>query len=178
MENELRAHEENNTWTLVKKQEDMKIIDSKWVFKIVREKTSDKPRYKTKQCVRCFCQQYGIDYNETFAPVIRYDLLRVFLAPVTQNDLELLQLDVCTESLHGELEKQIFMEMPERLSNRRDTASVVFRLNESLYGLKLFLLTILNGGKVLGSIQQPLDFSLQSRNCNFLFIYIFFAFCN
>lgn len=134
IEIELQAHEKNKTWTVVKKKSEMKIIDSKWVFKVVREKTSDKLRYKARLCARAFCQKQGIDYNETFAPVIRYDSLRTFLARVTQDDLEMLQFDVCTAFLYGELDEEIFLKVPEGLTVESDVASVVCRLNKSLYG--------------------------------------------
>ena len=114
----------------------MKTIDSKWVFKVVREKTSDKLRYKVRICARGFRQQNGIDYNETFAPVIQYDSLRMFLAPATQDDLELLQFDVCTAVVYDELEAEIFMKIPEGLDVKNNSASAVCRLRKSLYGLK------------------------------------------
>ena len=133
---ELQAHEKNQTWVVVEKEEDMKIIDSKWVFKVVREKKSDKPRYKARLCARGFRQQHGIDYNETFASVIQYDSLRMFLARATQDDLELLQFDVCTAFLYGELEEEIFMKIPERIDVQNNSASAVSRLRKSLYGLR------------------------------------------
>lgn len=136
IKSELRAHEKNKTWVMVPKREDMKLIDSKWVFKVVREKTSDKPRYKARLCARGFLQQDGIDFNETFAPVIRYDSLRMFLARVTQDDLELKQFDVCTAFLHGELEEEILMKIPEGLIVEGGSERMVCQLKKSLYGLK------------------------------------------
>lgn len=103
---ELQAHKRNNTWTLVQKNDNMRLIDTKWVFKIVRGKTGDTKRYKARLCARGFLQQYGIDYNETFSPVVRYDSLRMFLAHVTREDLELVQFDVCAAFLYGELKKR------------------------------------------------------------------------
>ena len=114
----------------------MKVIDSKWVFKVVREKTVDKPRYKARLCARGFRQQHGIDYNETFAPVIRYDSLRMYLARVAEDDLEMLQIDVRTAFLYGKLEEEIFMKIPDGLDVDGKSENVVCRLNKSLYGLK------------------------------------------
>jgi len=140
IERELQAHNKNETWTLVKKKDEMKIIDSKWVFKLLPISSEDKHRFKARLCARGFLQRQGIDYNETFDPVVRYDILRMFLARVTQEDLELTQFDVCTAFLYGELEEEIFMKIPEGLvvpeKKRRNSDSVVCRLNKSLYGLK------------------------------------------
>ena len=98
---------------MVKKSDKMRLIDSKWVFKVVTRKTEDGYRCKARLCARGFLQQQGIDYNETSAPVVRYDLLRMFLTRVTQDDLELGQFDVCTAFLYGELQQEIFMRIPE-----------------------------------------------------------------
>ena len=85
-------------------------------------------------------QQQGIDYSETFAPVVRYDSLRVFLAVVAVQDLELEQFDVQTAFLYGELEEEIFMEIPEGVRSDEATSESaqerVCSLTKSLYGLK------------------------------------------
>lgn len=72
----------------------MKTIDSKWVFKIKYDPTEKTQRFKARLCARGFMQQRGINYTEIFAPVVRYDSLRVLLAAVTEKDLELLQFDI------------------------------------------------------------------------------------
>lgn len=143
IKNELHAHDKNKTWTVVEREKGMKLIDSKWVFKQIQDKTEGGPRYKARLCARGFLQQPGLDYKETFAPVVRYDSLRMFLARVTQMDYELIQFDVCTAFLYGELEEEILMKIPEGLvveeeGNREESESEssVCRLNKSLYGLK------------------------------------------
>lgn len=84
-------------------------------------------------------QQHGVDYNETFAPVIRYDSLRAFLAKTALEDYELTQFDVCTAFLYGELEEKILMKVPEGLVIDESSGikeNCVCKLNKSLYGLK------------------------------------------
>lgn len=119
----------------------LKTIDSKWVFKVKSNPEKGTNQFKARLCARGFMQQRGIDYTETFAPVVRYDSLQVLLAKVADKDLELLQFDVQTAFLYGELDENIFMEVPqglniERESNRKVTDSVVCKLDKSLYGLK------------------------------------------
>lgn len=135
----LKAHETNKTWTIVPKEIDKKTIDSKWVFKILWDANKNIQRYKARLCARGFQQRERIDYKETFSPVVRYDSLRVLLALIAQEDLELVQFDVQTAFLYGNLEEEIHMEIPEGLNSEDDSsniANVVCRLNKSLYGLK------------------------------------------
>jgi transposase InsO family protein len=137
---ELKAHQENGTWSLVERNPGVKTIDSKWVFKLMRNPEGDVYRYKARLCARGFLQQRGVDYNETFAPVVRYDSIRVLLALVAAEDLELAQFDIQTAFLHGQLEEEIYMEVPEGLSGEKQSKSAqksaVCKLNKSLYGLK------------------------------------------
>lgn len=139
IEEELRAHKENRTWSVVPRTPSMKTIDSKWVFKIKTDPEKTSKHFKARLCARGFMQRHGIDYNETFAPV-RYDSLRVLLAIATQDDLELMQFDVRTAFLYGEIDEDIYMEVPEGLIVGEDSAEeearVVCKLEKSIYGLK------------------------------------------
>lgn len=81
------------------------------------------------------------DFTETFAPVVRYDSLRVLLATVAERDLKLLQFDAQTAFLYGELSEDIFIEIFEGVNvkeeeRRSATKDVVCKLKKSLYGLK------------------------------------------
>lgn len=91
--------------------------------------------HKTRLCAQGFQQQYGTDYKETFAPVARYDSIRVLLALVTQRNLEMSQFDVRTAFLYGELEETIHMEVPAGVEVRK-REKIICKLNKSLYGLK------------------------------------------
>lgn len=136
---ELEAHNENQTWVLVERKTGMKTIDSKWVFKVMKDADGNIYRHKARLCARGFMQQHGVDYLETFSPVVRYDSLRVLLAVVAAQDLELAQFDVQTAFLHGKLEEEIHMELPEGFKKEESSGStrrVVCRLDKSIYGLK------------------------------------------
>lgn len=128
---ELEAHQKNKTWTLVEKPLNAKIISCKWVFRIKDEPTG--PRYKSRLCAKGYLQTKGIDYHETYAPTVRYDSIRLLLTVAAQNNLKILQLDVKTAFLYGELDETIFMKPPEGLHHEDN---VVCKLNKSLYGLK------------------------------------------
>ncbi|CAD7082972.1 unnamed protein product [Hermetia illucens] len=137
IQKELDAHEQNETWSIVPRKTDQKPIDSKWVFKVIRDTSGDVYRYRARLCARGFQQKQGLDYTETISPVVGYDSLRVLLAMVTEQDLELTQFDVRTAFLHGELKEEIYMEIPEGLNAKKEEKrGFVCKLNKSLYGLK------------------------------------------
>lgn len=128
---ELDAHQKNNTWTLVQKPQNAKVIQCKWVFRIKEEPSG--PRYKSRLCAKGYAQTKGIDYHETYAPTVRYDSIRLLLSVAAQNNLKIIQLDVKTAFLYGQLEETIFMTPPEGLLHEDN---MVCKLNKSLYGLK------------------------------------------
>jgi len=59
-----------------------------------------------------FSQQYGVDYDETFAPIARMDTIRVVLAIVAQNKWPLYQMDVKSTFLNGFLEEEVYVDQP------------------------------------------------------------------
>ena len=109
------------------------IVSSKWVFKLKCLPDGRIDRYKARLVARGFSQQHGIDYYETFAPVVRLESLRILLAIAAREDLEVHQMDVVTAYLAGELEEEIYMEPPAGLPN---SEGKVCKLLRGLYGLK------------------------------------------
>lgn len=71
----------------------MRLIDSKWVFRVKKDADGKSYRFKARLCARGFRQQEGIDFKETFSPMVRYDSLRVLLAIIAAKDLEVMQFD-------------------------------------------------------------------------------------
>ena len=133
---ELDAHRKCHTWIIVKRKPHMKTIDSKWVFKITNPEAA-KAHYKARLCARGFMQREGIDYTDTFAPVVRYDSVRVLLAIINQRGMEMVTFDDKSAFLNGYLEEKIYMEVPKGVSvgdkvNKRKLC--LFK--KALYGLK------------------------------------------
>ena len=85
--------------------------------------------------VRGFEQVHGLDYEETFAPVVKFDTIRTLLALAIQNGLLLHQMDVVTAFLNGIIDQEIYMEQPDRYAVRSQESKVC-KLKRSLYGLK------------------------------------------
>ncbi len=85
------------------------------------------------------CRQlYGVDYFETFAPVVKFSTIRLLLALAATMDLECEQMDVVTAFLNGDLDENIYMEIPEGLKSPGNEG-MVCKLLKSLYGLKQLL---------------------------------------
>ncbi|CAK1547641.1 unnamed protein product [Leptosia nina] len=128
---ELKAHEDNGTWELVKKPDNVRLLDCKWVFRVKNEENG--PRYKSRLCAKGFAQKRGIDYTETFSPTVRYDSIRLLLSIVAEKRMAIMQFDIKTVFLHGELQEEIYMKPPEGLDVENNMAC---KLIKSLYGLK------------------------------------------
>lgn len=129
---EIAAHKKNSTWKIDGQPEDRKPIDCKWVFK-VKQTPGEEDRYKARLVARGFTQRVGIDYEETYAPVVRYESIRALLGKAASEDLEIKQFDVKTAFLHGELKENIWIELPEGPWPRNKR---VVKLIKGLYGLK------------------------------------------
>jgi transposase len=133
MYDEMSSLMENGTWTLVNKPRDRPIVNSKWVYKIKLKADSTINRYKARLVAKGYSQQQGIDYDETFSPVVRFDTIRMLLSIAARENLILSQFDVKTAFLYGDLEDEIYMQQPEGFN---DGSGRVCRLLKSLYGLK------------------------------------------
>ena len=71
------------------------------------------PKCKAKLVAKGFRQEYGVDYDEIFSPVVKITTLRFMLGVVVADNLQLIQLDVKTAFLHGDLQEEIYMEQPK-----------------------------------------------------------------
>ncbi|KAK9108126.1 hypothetical protein Syun_024137 [Stephania yunnanensis] len=135
MEEEMESMRSNNVWELVDLPEGRKAIGNKWVLKIKRKTDGSIERYKARLVAKGYTQQEGIDYEETFSPVVRFASIRLILAIVANLDLELHQMDVKIAFLNGELEEEIYMEQPIGFIVEGQEHKVC-RLLRSIYGLK------------------------------------------
>jgi hypothetical protein len=136
MEDEIDSIVKNDTWELTHLPKGRKAIGLKWVYKTKRDENGNISRYKSRLVVKGFSQKYGVDYEETWAPVANYSSVRMLLTIAATKDLEIVQYDVKTAFLHGEIDvKTIYVQQPEGF-NQKGHEGKVYRLKKSLYGLK------------------------------------------
>lgn len=133
MKDELKSFEINNTWTLVELPPDRKPIRTMWVFKRKRAENGTVVRHKARLVAKGCSQQFGIDYSETYSPVVRYGSIRLLIALAAQRGLEIDQMDAVTAYLQGTLDEEIYTFQPEGFD---DGSGRVCKLYKAMYGLK------------------------------------------
>ncbi|KAL4586016.1 hypothetical protein LXL04_010646 [Taraxacum kok-saghyz] len=134
MKKEIKALEDNDTWTLEDLPAGKRAIGSKWVYKVKYKPSGEVERYKARLVAKGFTQMEGVDFHDTFAPVAKLVTVRTLLAVATKKDWIIHQLDVNNAFLHGDLHEEVYMKIPEGFSKEGDTR--VCRLRKSLYGLR------------------------------------------
>lgn len=132
IQDEIQAHLENKSWEYCELPSDRKAIKSRWTFKTKYKSNGDIEKYKARLVAKGCSQTYGIDYEETFSPTVRYNSIRLLLSLAAKFNLDIDQMDVITAFLHPVLEEEIYMELPDNeLFPHR-----YCRLKKSIYGLK------------------------------------------
>ncbi|CAL2245419.1 unnamed protein product [Prunus armeniaca] len=135
MHEELEALQMQGTWSLVPCPSRKNIVGSKWIYKIKRNADGSIARYKARLVAQGFSQQQGLDFSETFSPVVRHTTVRLILSLAAMNKWSLGQLDVKNAFLHGDLEEEVYMRQPPGFEDSQHP-EFVCRLAKSLYGLK------------------------------------------
>jgi histone deacetylase 1/2 len=133
MDEEYNALVRNNTWHLVKAPQGKNVIDCKWVYKIKRKADGSLDRYKARLVAKGFRQRYGIDYEDTFSPVVKIATVRLVLGIAVSRGWSLRQLDVQNAFLHGILEEEVYMKQPPGYEGK---STLVCKLDKAIYGLK------------------------------------------
>uniref|UniRef100_A0A2N9FV76 Reverse transcriptase Ty1/copia-type domain-containing protein n=1 Tax=Fagus sylvatica TaxID=28930 RepID=A0A2N9FV76_FAGSY len=135
MASEFQALQRQSTWTLVPSSPHFHVIGCHWVFKIKRHPDGSVARYKARLVAKGNHQQAGIDYDETFSPVVKPATVRLVLSLAAQNKWSLRQLDVSNAFLHGALKERVYMRQPVGFIDPQ-FPSHICSLQKSLYGLR------------------------------------------
>ena len=117
MKTEMEALNRLGTWTLVPRPSNRTIVKCRWVYAIKRTITGSIERYRARLVAKGFSQKAGVDFDETFSPVVKYDSLRIILSIAAARNLDLFQFNVSSAFLYGDLTAKKFI-----WNNQRDFA--------------------------------------------------------
>ena len=133
IQEELKTLEINGTWREEVLPSGTNLVSTKWVFLVKIKSDGTLDRFKARLVARGFSQIHGIDYFETFAPTVRMDTLRVFLAIAAMKNWDLTHMDVKNAFTESHLKEKIYLSPPKGVKVKKGYALRVLR---SLYGLK------------------------------------------
>jgi hypothetical protein len=134
MNDELEALTKTGTWTFVDLPPLAKPIGGKWVYKVKYKSDGTIERYKARLVAKSYNQVEGLDFFDTFSPVAKLTTVRLLLAVASIKQWHLHQLDVNNAFLHGDLDEDVYMTVPDGVTPAKP--GQVCKLLKSLYGLK------------------------------------------
>jgi hypothetical protein len=135
MKSEYDSLLENDTWELVPLPPNRKALSARWVLRNKDKISPVRRRLKARLVARGYKQQYGINYTETYAPVVHWSTLRLIIAIAADLGWSISHMDVITAFLNGKLKETIFMRQPPGFEIP-GFEEYVCRLFRSIYGLK------------------------------------------
>ncbi|KAF5449042.1 hypothetical protein F2P56_029530, partial [Juglans regia] len=134
MTDEIKALEHNKTWDLAILPPNKTAIGCRWVYRVKFKADGSVETYKARLVAKGYTQQEGLDFFDTYSPVAKMTTVRVLLAIAAVKQWHLHQLDVNNAFLHGDLNEEVYMQLPPGFSTSNDPR--VCKLKKSLYGLK------------------------------------------
>ena len=135
MQDEYDALTRQGTWSLIPPLATHNIVGCKWVYNLKTHSDGSIARYKARLVAKGFHQQQGVDYDETFNPVIKSPTVKIILSLVVSFNWPLRQLDVSNAFLHEILKEEVYMTQPQGYVDSNQPHHVC-KLHKSIYGLK------------------------------------------
>ena len=132
---EVRSLRAKGVYRLIDRTPKMKVLGSKWVFKVKRDQDGNITKFKARYVVKGYMQRLGVDYTNTYANVADIDTIRLLLAMACFYDWECDTVDIVTAFLNGDLEEEVYMDQIEGFEED-PTRKKVCMLLKSIYGLK------------------------------------------
>ena len=134
MEAELQSLWENEVYDVVDRPPGKKVIGTKWVLRVKTDSEGNIDKFKARVVAKGFRQMEGVDFDETFAPTVRFESVRALIALAASLGWQLDQMDVTTAFLYAKLEEETYVDIPEGVAPGGE--GKVWRLRKCLYGLK------------------------------------------
>ncbi|GJS93522.1 putative ribonuclease H-like domain-containing protein [Tanacetum coccineum] len=135
MQEELNEFERLEVWELVPRPDKVMVITLKWIYKVKLDELGGILKKKARLVARGYCQEEGIDFEESFSPVARLEAIRIFLAFAAHMNMVVYQMDVKTAFLNGNLWEEVYVSQPDGVVDP-DNPNHVYKLKKALYGLK------------------------------------------
>ena len=126
--------DQNHTWDIVDCPSAIKPISCKWIYSVKLKSDGSLDRHKARLVALGNRQEYGINYEETFAPVAKMTTVSLLLATAAFKSSPLYQIDVKNAFLHGDLKKEVYMRIPQGVTS--PSKKSICPLQKSLYGPK------------------------------------------
>nr|GEV74854.1 retrovirus-related Pol polyprotein from transposon TNT 1-94 [Tanacetum cinerariifolium] len=171
MQEELNEFERLKVWELVPHPDCVMIITLKWIFKVKLLLN------KAQLVAKGYRQEEGIDFEESFALVVRLDAIRIFVAYAAHKNKIVYQMDVKTTFLNGILREKVYVSQPDRFVDK-DNPNHVYKPKKALYGLKQapqvwydLLSSFLLSQKFSKGIIDPTLFTQKRRHRHLIDIY-------
>lgn len=127
--------ERNQTGELCELPKGREAISCKWIYKLKTDEKGNITRYKARLVAQDFCQKYGVDYDEVFAPVAKQTTFRILLSIALKEKMIVQHLDAKTAFLNGKLEQSIYMKQPLGFETNNQK-NLVCKLKKGIFGLK------------------------------------------
>jgi hypothetical protein len=135
MQLEIQTLVGQHTWESVTRPKDKPVLKGTWAFKLKRLPDGTAYRYKARFCARGDMQTEGVDFFETYAPVVQWSTIRLLLSTVLTEGWTTRQVDYTNAFAQAELKEEVYVEYP-RLFGPKSGANKVLHLLKSLYGLR------------------------------------------
>lgn len=135
MQTEFNALLKNSTWTLVPASVAKNVVGCKWVLKLKRKADGSIDRPNARLVAKGFHEHAGIDYGETFSPVVKPTTIRTVLSHAYSAGWSMKQIDIQNAFMHGLLSEDVYMEQPPGFIYPSYPHHIC-KLKKALYGLK------------------------------------------
>nr|GEX44240.1 retrovirus-related Pol polyprotein from transposon TNT 1-94 [Tanacetum cinerariifolium] len=135
MQEKIHEFERLNVWVLIPARNNILIIPLKCIFKIKLDEYGEVLKNKAWLVAKCYRQEAGIDFEESFALVARLEAIRLFIANAASQNMIIFQMDVKIAFLNGELNQVVYVSQPEGFVDQEHPTHV-YQLKKALYGFK------------------------------------------
>jgi hypothetical protein len=135
MHEELNNFKRNQVWELVERPKDHNVIGIKWVFRNKQDQDGIVVRNKARLVSQCYTQVEGLDFRETYAPVVRLEAIRILLANAYAQNIKLCQMDMESVFFNGYINELVYVEQSLGFKDEKKL-NHVYKLRKVLYGLK------------------------------------------